>query len=120
MREIDIGNISQFWLYIVMRLDLLVIASVSYDLIIGAPTLVEMRERIYMYHQIVTIRDHSKTEVLDFVHESETWDGSDDEPTTKSESDIGKDSDEVDYVAFLLTLREDQFPITEVQKIKVT
>ena len=80
-----------------MRLDLLVIASVPYDWIIGAPTSVEMRACIDMYHQTATIRDHDKTEVLDFVHEPETWDGSDDELIAESESDIGKDSDEVDH-----------------------
>ena len=44
---------------IVMRLDFLVIAPVPYDLIIGAPTLLEMRACIDMYHQTVTIRNHS-------------------------------------------------------------
>ena len=57
---------------IVMRLDFLVIASVPYDLIIGAPKLVEMRACIDMYHQTVTIRNYGKTEVLNLVYEPET------------------------------------------------
>ena len=59
---------------ILMRLDFLVIASVPCDLIIGAPTLVEMRTCIYMYHQTVMIRNRGKTEVLYLVYEPETWD----------------------------------------------
>ena len=58
----------------VMRLEFLVIASVPYDLIIDAPTLVEMWACIDMYHQTVTIGNHGKTEVLNLVYEPETWD----------------------------------------------
>ena len=36
------------------------------------------------------------------------------------ESDIGEDSDKVDYNAFVLTLKEDSFPIAEVEEIDVT
>ena len=75
-----------------MRIDFLVIASVPYDLTIGAPTLVEMRACTDMYHQTVLIRNHGKTEVLNLVYEPVTWDGSNDELKTKSESDIGEDS----------------------------
>ena len=82
-----------------IRLDFLVIASVPYDLIIGAQTLVEMRACIDIYHQTVTIRNHGKKEVLNLVYEPETWDGSDDELITESESDIGEDSDKEDYSA---------------------
>ena len=77
---------------IVMRLDFLVIASVPYDLIFGASTLVEMRACTDMYHQTVSVRNHGKTEVLNLVYEPETWDGSDDELKTESESDIREDS----------------------------
>ena len=47
---------------IVMHLDFLVVSSVPYDLIIGAPMLVEMRACIDMYQQTVTIRNHGKAE----------------------------------------------------------
>ena len=50
----------------------LVIASVAYDLIIGAPTLVEMRDCIDISHQTLTIRNNSKTEALNLVYEPET------------------------------------------------
>ena len=86
---------------IVMRFNFLVIASVPYALIISAPTLVEMHACIDMYHQTVTIRNHGKTEVLNLMHEPETWDGSDDGLTTESESDIGEDSDKEDYSVFV-------------------
>ena len=51
----------------VMRLEFSVIASFPYDLIIGAPTLVEMRECIDMDHQTVTIGNHEQTEVLNLA-----------------------------------------------------
>ena len=89
----SISGISVSFGSIVMRLDFLVIASVPYDLIIGASNLVEMRACIDMYHQTVTIGNHGKTEVLNLIYEPETWYGSDDELTTESESDIGEDSD---------------------------
>ena len=47
-----------------------------------------MRACIDMYHQTVTIRNHCKAEVLNLVHDTETWDGSEDELKTESESDI--------------------------------
>ena len=105
---------------IVMRLDFLVIILVPYGLIIGEPTLVGMRECIDMYQQTVAIKNHGKTEVLNLVYEPETWVESDDELTTESESDIGEDSDEGDYRAFVLTLKEDRFLINEVVEIDVT
>ena len=103
-----------------MRLDFLAIASVTYDLIIGTPTLVEMRACIDMYHETVTIRNNATTEELNLMYEPETWDGSDDELTTESERDIGEDSDKGYCCAFVLTLKEDRFTITEVEEIDVT
>ena len=50
------------------------------------------------------IRNHGKTEVLNLVYEPETWDGSHDELTTESESEIGEDSDKGNYSVFVLTL----------------
>ena len=79
-----------------------------------------MRACIDMYHQTVTIRNNGKTEVLNLVYEPETWDGSDDELTTESESDIAEDSDKGEYIAFVLTLKEDQVPIAEVEDIDLT
>ena len=84
-----------------MRLGLLVIASVPYDLIIGALTLVEMRVCIGMYQQKVKIRNHGKTEVMNLVHEPQTCDGSDDELTTESEIGIGEDLNKGNYSAFV-------------------
>ena len=104
---------------IVMRLDL-AIASVPFDLIIGALTLVETHAFADVYQQTVTIRNRGKTEVLNLVYEPETWDGSDDELTTESESDIGEDLDKGDYSAFVLTLKEDKFPGTEIEEIDIT
>ena len=52
---------------------------------------------------------------MNLVHEPDTWDGSDDELTTEWESDIAEDSDRGDYSAFVLTLKEDRFPIIEVE-----
>ena len=52
---------------------------------------------------------------MNLAKEPETWDRSDDELTTKSKSDIGEDSDKEDYSAFVLTLTEDRFPITELE-----
>ena len=49
---------------IVMRLDFLVIALVPYDLIIGAPTLVEMRACTDICHQTFNIKNHGKAEAL--------------------------------------------------------
>ena len=112
----SMSGVSVSFCSIVMRLDFLVIVSVPYDCIIGAPTLVEMRVCIDMHHQTVTIRNHGKTEVLNLVNEPETWDGSDDEPPTESESDIGEDSDKLDYSAFVLTLKEDRFPSPKLKK----
>ena len=57
---------------IVMRLDFLVIASVLYDLIISALSLVDMQAGIDMYHRTVTIRNHGETEVLNLIYETET------------------------------------------------
>ena len=86
---------------IVMGLDSLVITSVPYDLIIGAPTLMEMREWIDMYYQTVTTRNHGKTGVLNIVYQPETWDRSDDELMIESEGDIGEDSYKRDFSAFV-------------------
>ena len=105
---------------IVVRLDFLVIASVPYDLTVGAPTLVEMRAWIDMYHQTVTIRNHGKTEVLNLVYEPETSDGWYGELETESESNIGEDLDKADYSTFVLTLKEDRFPSAEIEEIDVT
>ena len=71
-----------------------------------------------MHHQMVTIRNHGKTEVLNLVYEPETWDESDEGLTNKSESDIGEDSEKRDYSAFVLTLKEDQVPSAELKKSK--
>ena len=103
-----------------MRLDFLMIASVPYDLIIDALTLEAMRACIHMYDQTVKIRNHGETEVLNLVYELETWDGSDDELTSESESDIGEDSDKGHYSAFVLALNKDQVPIAEAEEINVT
>ena len=54
------------------------------------------------------------------MYEPETWDGSDEELTTQSESTISDDSDKRDYSAFVLTLKEYRFPITEIEEIDVT
>ena len=54
------------------------------------------------------------------MYEPETRDRSDYEITTESESDIGEDSDKGDYGVFVLTLKEDRFPITEIEEIHVT
>ena len=54
------------------RIDIILVASVLYDLIIGAPTLVEMRACIDMYHETVTIRNHSTTEVLHQLYQYES------------------------------------------------
>ena len=75
-----------------MGLDLLVIGSLPYGLLISAPTSVEMCACFNMYHEAVTIRNHGNTEVLNAVNEPGIWDRSDDELPTESESDIGKDS----------------------------
>ena len=53
---------------------------------------------------------------MNLVHEPETWGGSDDELTTEWESDIAEDSYRRDYSAFVLTLKEDRFPIIEVEE----
>ena len=103
-----------------MRLDFFVIASVPCDVIIIAPTLVEMRACICTYHQTVTIRNNGKTEVLNLVYKSETWDGSDDELTTESEINIGEDSYKEDYSKFILILKEDRVPSPEIEEIDVT
>ena len=73
-----------------------------------------------MYHQTVTIRNRGKTEVLNLVYEPETWDGSDDDLTTESESDFGQNSDKGDCIAFVLTSKEDRFPSTEIEEIEAT
>ena len=65
-------------------------------------------------------RNHSKTEAFNLVYEPEAWDGSDGVDTIESESDIGKDLDKGEYSAFLLTFKEDQFPIAEIEEIDVT
>ena len=46
--------------------------------------------------------------------------GSDDELTAESESHIGEDSDKGGYSAFVLTLKEDRLPITEIEEVNVT
>ena len=65
------------------------------------------------------IRNHGKPEVFNLVYEPETWDGSGDELTDESGSDIGEDSGKGHYSAFVLTLKEDRFPITEIEEIDV-
>ena len=57
---------------------------------------------------------------MNLLYEPETWDGSDPELTTKSESDIGEDSNKGDYSAFVLSLKGDRFPSTEVKEIDLT
>ena len=64
---------------------------------------------------MVKIRSHGKTEVLNLVYRPEMWDGSHDELTTESESDIGEDLDKGDYSAFVLTLKEDQVHTAEIE-----
>ena len=54
------------------------------------------------------------------MYESETWNGSGNELTTESESDIEEDSDKGDYSACVLTLKEHRFPSTEIEEIDVT
>ena len=68
----SISGIPVSWGSIVMRLDFLVIASVLYDLIISALSLVDMQAGIDIYHQTVTIRNHGETEVLNLLYETET------------------------------------------------
>ena len=116
----SISGVSVSFGSILMRLDFLLNAPVPYDLIIDALTSVEMRGCIDVYHQTVTIRNHGNTELLNLVYEPETWDGSDDEFTSESESDIDEDSDKRDYNAFVLTLKEDQVPIAEAEEVDVT
>ena len=89
-----------------MRFDFLVIASVPYELIIGAPTLVEIGACIDMYSQKITIRNHGKTEELNLMYKPETLDGSDDELTTESESNVEEDLGKGDYNSFGLTFKE--------------
>ena len=115
----SISGVPVSFVSIVMHLDFSVIASVPYDLIIGAPTLVEIRECIDLYHQTVTIRNHCKTEVLNLVYKPESWDRTDEELTTESESDIWEDSKKGYYRAFVFTLKEDRFPIAEMEEINV-
>ena len=79
-----------------------------------------MRACIDMHHQTVRIRNHGKTKVLNLLYEPENWGGSEDELTSESESDIGEDSDEGNYSAFLLTLNEYRFLMTEIDEIDAT
>ena len=69
-----------------------------------------------MHDQTVTIRSHGKTEVLNLVCETENSDGSNNQLTTESESDIGEDSGKGNHSAFVLTLKKDRFPRTEIEK----
>ena len=73
-----------------------------------------------MYRQTVTIRNRGETEVLNVMYEPETWDGSYEELTTESGSEIVEASGKRDYSAFVLTLKEDRFPITEVKETEAT
>ena len=73
-----------------------------------------------MYRQTVTIRNRSKTEVLNLMYQPETWDGSYVELNTESGSDIGEDTGKGDYSVFILTLKEDRFPITDVKETDAT
>ena len=57
---------------------------------------------------------------MNLLYETETWNGSDEKLTTESESDIGEDSDKGGYKPFVLTLKEDQVPIADVEEIEVT
>ena len=68
-----------------------------------------------MHQQTVTIRNH-KTEALNLVYEPETWDVSDDELTTESESDIGEGPDKEYYRTFVLTLKKIDFPALKLKK----
>ena len=76
-----------------------------------------MRACIDIYHQKVTIRNRAETEVMNLVYELETWDESDDELVIESDSDIGKDSDSVEYNALVLTLKDGQVPIAKDEEI---
>ena len=58
--------------------------------------------------------------MLNLLYEPETWDGSDNELTTESETDIGEDSGKGDYSAFVSTLKEDRFPRPKIEEIHVT
>ena len=66
----------------------------------------------------MTIRSHGKKEVFNFVYELETWDGSDNELTTKSESEIGEDSDIGDYCILLLNLKEVGFQSLKLKNVE--
>lgn len=55
-------------------------------MIIGAPILDDMHSRIHVYHQTFPIKKNGKPEALNIVYEPETWDGSDNELMTDSET----------------------------------
>ena len=61
-----------------------------------------------------------KDRSIESLYEPDTCDGPDYELTTESESDIGKDLNKGYYIAFVLILKEDRFPIIEVEEIDVT
>ena len=72
--------------------DFLEAESIRYDLINGASALVKMRAYISIYLKTVTTRKNAKTEVLNLLYKPETLDGSDNQQTTDSETNIREDS----------------------------
>ena len=74
---------------IVVRLNFMVIKLLTYDLIIGSPTLVDTCACMDLCHQTVKVRKNGKTETLNLVYEPEINEDTEDELTTDTESDIG-------------------------------
>ena len=80
---------------IVKKLRFMVIKSVPFHLIIGAPTLVLMCTSIDLYHHTVKIWYSGQTETLSLEYEPEFGDDTEDDFTSDStkEDDIGEESD---------------------------
>lgn len=72
---------------IVFRLKFFVLNKVPYDLIIGAPTLVQIITRIDMYHQTVKEQKNGKSDILNLEHEPNVGDNTKDDFTTDSSAE---------------------------------
>ena len=91
---------------IVLQLNFMVIKSLPYDSIIESPKLVDMCASIDLYHQTVKVKKDDKTETLNLFYEPETYEDTEDELTTDTESDIGEDSAKHEYGASVLSLSD--------------
>ena len=107
---------------IVKRLDFMVVDSVPYDLIIGAPTLVKLCTRIDLYHQTVKLRHNGQSETLNLEYEPEIGDDTNDDFTSESETeeDIGEDSETGDLAGLVLTINESDNQLGELSKTDLT